>query len=427
MKEGAKRVVRVGLLGYGTIGSSVYRLLEKERPAILEATGVDLRVARILDIDTSTWGRDAPAELFTADFEDIASDPEIGIVVELIGGVEWAFTFIAESFRRGKDVVTANKQLIANRGAAIFDLAKESGRQIRFEASVAGAIPVIRVMREGMAAADLHTIFGIVNGTTNYILTAMYEGAGGYADTLARAQELGYAEADPTADVGGGDAAAKMAILASIAYRSRVAMSDVTFEGIENVSLEDVQYAKDFGFVVKLVGAARLVDGQVSVRVHPALVPRDHLLASINGSINAVYLQGHAIGEIMLTGPGAGGDPTATAVVGDIVTIVGTERAGFLQNCSCYKDLPFLPDELVESAFFIRMQVEDRAGVLAQISSVFGEYQVSIESMIQKGHGDEAELVFITYPSAEKSFFDAIEIIAGLSCVKSRPMTIRVL
>src|SRR5680860_1796417 len=427
MEEGEERKVRVGLLGFGTIGSSVYGLIEKERPAILEATGVDLRVSRILDIDTSKWGVDAPASLFTADFNDVVGDEEIDIVVELIGGIDRAFEFVSESLRRGKEVVTANKQLIANRGAALFDLAREEGRQLRFEASVGGATPVIRVMREGMIAAGLHSVYGIVNGTTNYILTAMYEGEGGYADTLARAQELGYAEADPSADVGGGDAAAKMAILASIAYRSRVTMADVTYEGIVDVTLEDVRYAKDFGFVIKLVGAARLIDGKISVRVHPALVPRDHLLASINGSINAVYLQGHAIGEIMLTGPGAGGDPTATAVVGDIVTIAGTEKAGFLQNCSCYKQLDFLPDALVESAFFIRMQVEDRAGVLAQISSVFGERQVSIESMIQKGKGDRAELVFITYPSLEKDFFSAIETIAGLSCVRSRPMTIRVL
>lgn len=427
MEEGDKRTVRVGLLGFGTIGSSVYGLIEKERAAILESTGVDLRVSRILDIDRSKWGVGAPEGLFTAEFAEVVTDPEIDIVVELVGGVDRSFEFVSESLRRGKEVVTANKQLIANKGAALFDLAREQGRQIRFEASVGGAIPVIRVMREGMIAADLHSVYGIVNGTTNYILTAMYEGAGGYADTLARAQELGYAEADPTADVGGGDAAAKMAILASIAYHSRVTMADVTYEGIVDVSLQDVQYAKDFGFVVKLIGVARLIDGKVSVRVYPALVPRDHLLASINGSINAVYLQGHAIGEIMLTGPGAGGDPTATAVVGDIMTIAGTDQAGFLQNCSCYKQLEFLPDDLVESAFFIRMQVEDRAGVLAQISSVFGENQVSIESMIQKGQGDRAELVFITYRSPEKAFFRAIEAIAGLSCVKSRPMTIRVL
>jgi homoserine dehydrogenase len=427
MNGAEKRIVNVGLLGFGTIGSSVYGLVEKEHRAILEATGVDLRITRIVDIDTTKWGVGAPRDLFTAEFADVVGDPDIQIIVELIGGVDRAFDFVSEALRRGKDVVTANKQLIANKGAPLFDLARETERQMRFEASVGGAIPVIRVMREGMIAADLHSVHGIVNGTTNYILTAMYEGAGGYEDTLAVAQRLGYAEADPTADVGGGDAAAKMAILASIAFRSRVTMADVAYEGIVDVSLEDVQYAKDFGFVIKLVGAARLIDGKISVRVHPTLVPRDHLLASINGSINAAYLQGHAIGEIMLTGPGAGGDPTATAVVADIMTIAGTERAGFLQNCSCYKQLEFLPSELVESAFFIRMQVEDRAGVLAQISSVFGEKQVSIESMIQKGHGDEAELVFITYASPERDFFRAIDEITGLDCVKDRPMTIRVL
>src|SRR5680860_229872 len=288
MKEGDKRQVRVGLLGFGTIGSSVYRLIEKERAAILESTGVDLRVARILDIDRGKWGVSAPAELFTAEFAEVVSDEDIDIVVELVGGVDRAFEFVTEAMRRGKEVVTANKQLIANKGGALFDLAREQGRQMRFEASVGGAIPVIRVMREGMIAADLHSVYGIVNGTTNYILTAMYEGAGGYADTLAKAQELGYAEADPSADVGGGDAAAKMALLASIAYRSRVTMADVSYEGIVDVTLEDVQYAKDFGFVIKLIGAARLMDGKISVRVHPALVPRDHLLASINGSINAV-------------------------------------------------------------------------------------------------------------------------------------------
>ncbi len=427
MSAQGARIVGVAILGFGTIGSSVYRMIEKERESILESTGVELQVIHILDNDPAKVGVGAPAHLFSADPHAVLSDPAVDVVVELIGGVETAFRFIETAFRNGKDVVTANKQLVANRGAALFDLAGDLGRQLRFEASVAGAVPVIRVMREGMFAAGLDAVYGIVNGTTNYILTAMYEGVGGYEDTLARAQALGYAEADPTADVGGGDAAAKMAILASIAYRSRVTMADVTYEGIQAVSLEDVQYAKNFGFVVKLVGAARLVDGRVSVRVHPALVPNGHLLASINGSINAVYLQGEAIGEIMLTGPGAGGDPTATAVVADIVTIAGTERAGFLQNCSCYRDLEFLPEKRAVSAFFIRMQVEDRAGVLAQISSIFGEHGVSIETMIQKGQRDEAELVLITYPSVEEPFFHAIDGIAGLDCVRSRPMTIRVL
>jgi homoserine dehydrogenase len=419
--------VRAGLLGFGTIGSSVYGLLEKEHDSIAEATGLDVRVARILEVDPAKVGVGAPAELFTSDFGDIVNDPDIDIVVEVIGGTEWAFTFVEEALRRGKNVVTANKQLLANRGAPLFDLAKALGRQIRFEASVGGAIPVIKVMRESMIAADVHTVYGIVNGTTNYILTTMYREEGDYADTLRRAQELGYAEADPTADVGGADAAAKMAILASIAYHSRVTMADVAFEGIDAVGLEDVRYAKEFGFVVKLIGAARLIDGKVNVRVYPALVPSGHLLASINGSYNAVYVKGNAIDEIMLTGPGAGGVPTATAVVSDIMSIAGTSSPGFLQDCSCYRTMSFYPDAEMVSAFFIRMHVEDRAGVLAQISSVFGQHDVSIESMLQKGHGDEAELVLITHPTVEGSFFAAVSEIDGLSCVRSSPMTIRVL
>ncbi len=419
--------VRVGLLGFGTIGSNVYRVIEQEHDAILDLTGIDLRVAHIVEKDFSRAGVDAPAELFTDDFKRVLDDPAVSIVVELIGGTDWAFTFVEAALRGGRDVVTANKQLLANRGAGLFELAAQLGRQIRFEASVGGAIPVIKVMREGMIAADLHTVYGIVNGTTNYILTALYRGEGDYAETLKKAQELGYAEADPTADVGGGDAAAKMAILASIAFRTRVTMADVTYEGIQDVTLDDVQYAKDFGFVVKLIGAARLVDGRVNVRVHPALVPEGHLLASINGSYNAVYLRGHTIDEIMLTGPGAGGPPTATAVVSDIMNIVGTDSAGFLQNCSCRRDLDRFPDGEMRSAFFTRFKVEDRAGVLAQIASIFGDHDVSIESMIQKGQGDEAELMVITHPTVERGFFAAIEKVAALSCVKSRPATIRVL
>ena len=421
------KTVTIALLGFGTIGSSVYAVIQKEHDAILDATGVDLQVAYIVEKDFSRAGIDAPADLFTSDFQRVLDDPSVSIVVELIGGTEWAFTFVEGALRSGRDVVTANKQLLANRGAALFDLADELGRQIRFEASVGGAIPIIKVMRESMIAADLHTVYGIVNGTTNYILTAMYRGEGDYADTLKKAQDLGYAEADPTADVGGADAAAKMAILASLAYRSRVTMADVAFEGIENVSIDDVHYAKQFGFVVKLIGAARLVDGRVNVRVHPALVPESHPLASINGSYNAVYLKGHTIDEIMLTGPGAGGPPTATAVVSDIVNIAGTDSVGFLQNCTCYKALDLCPDREMHSAFFIRFKVEDRAGVLAQIASIFGDHDVSIESMIQKGHGDEAELMLITHPTMERGFFAAMEQVAGLSCAKSRPMTIRVL
>ena len=329
-------------------------------------------------------------------------DPAIDIVVEVIGGTEAAFTFIDAAMRKGKDVVTANKQLLASKGEALFTLARDEQRHLRFEASVAGAIPIIKVMRESMIAAGLHTVYGIVNGTTNYILTRMYNEEGDYPEILAKAQELGYAEADPTADVGGADAAAKMAILASIAFHSRVTLADVAYSGIQNITLDDVRYAKEFGFVVKLIGAARLIDGKVSARVFPALLPKAHPLAAISGSNNAVFLRGSAIGEIMLMGPGAGGAPTSTAVVSDIVSIANTKDVGFLQSCSCYRSLEMFPSEEVESAFFIKMNVMDRAGVLAQIAAVFGGLGVSIASMIQKGRGDEAELVLITHPTKEE-------------------------
>jgi len=421
------RIVRIGLLGFGTIGSSVFKLIQKEHDQILEGTGVDLRVSKVLEIDKTKVPANAPAGLFTSDFAEIVDDPSIDIVVEVIGGTGAAFTFIDTAMRKGKNIVTANKQLIATRGEAIFTLAKEERRHLRFEASVAGAIPIIKVMRESMLAAGLHTLYGIVNGTTNYILTRMYREEGDYADILQDAQRLGYAEADPTADVGGADAAAKMAILASIAFHSRVTLNDVACTGIQNVTLADVRYAKDLGFVVKLIGAARLMGERVSVRVFPALLPQSHPLAAINGSNNAVFLQGDPIGEIMLMGPGAGGGPTATAVVSDIVSIANTKDIGFLQSCSCYRSLGFYPADEVESAFFIKVDVADQAGVLAQIARVFAEHGVSIASMIQKGRGDEAELVLITHPTKEKDFFAAIEQAKGLACCKSEPMTLRVL
>ncbi|NLG66613.1 MAG: homoserine dehydrogenase [Actinobacteria bacterium] len=419
--------VRMGLLGFGTVGSAFYRLVEKERATILEATGTDLEVRWIAELDRSKHGLDAPVDLFTTDAAAVVGDPEVDVVVELIGGVDTAFELLEKALHDGKNVVTANKQLLANRGGPLFDLARETGRQIRYEACVAGAVPVVKVMRESMTGAGLHTVYGIVNGTTNYILTAMQRGEGDYATTLAAAQRMGYAEADPTDDVSGADAAAKMAILASIAFHSRITMADVSYEGIEGIKPEDIAQAAELGFVVKLVGRARYVADRVNVRVGPVLVPCEHPLASVAGSDNAVLLEGSEIDRIMLSGPGAGGRQTATAVLADVVSIANSKSTGFLQQCSCYRSLGIFPNDEMESAFFIRVRVEDRAGVLAQLASVFGHQNVSIHSMIQKGHGDQADLILITHPTAERAFRASMREVEGLSCVRGRPRTLMVL
>ena len=419
--------VRMGLLGFGTVGSAFYRLVEKERATILEATGTDLEVRWIAELDRSKHGLDAPVDLFTTDAAAVVGDPEVDVVVELIGGVDTAFELLEKALHDGKNVVTANKQLLANRGGPLFDLARETGRQIRYEACVAGAVPVVKVMRESMTGAGLHTVYGIVNGTTNYILTAMQRGEGDYATTLAAAQRMGYAEADPTDDVSGADAAAKMAILASIAFHSRITMADVSYEGIDGIKPEDIAQAAELGFVVKLVGRARYVADRVNVRVGPVLVPCEHPLASVAGSDNAVLLEGSEIDRIMLSGPGAGGRQTATAVLADVVSIANSKSTGFLQQCSCYRSLGIFPNDEMESAFFIRVRVEDRAGVLAQLASVFGHQNVSIHSMIQKGHGDQADLILITHPTAERAFRASMREVEGLSCVRGRPRTLMVL
>lgn len=427
LREVPVRTVRLGQLGFGTVGSAFFRLVMKERQTIAEATGVWLEIKAIAELDRSKHGVGAPAELFTVDAISVVDDPEVDIVVELIGGTEAAFDLLERALRNGKDIVTANKQLLAHRGGPLFDLARETERQIRYEASVAGAVPIVKVMRESMAGAGLHTVYGIVNGTTNYILTAMHRGEGDYATILKQAQRLGYAEADPSADVGGADAAAKMAILASIAFHSRITMANVSYEGIEDISPDDIVQAGELGFVIKLVGCARLFGDRVNVRVGPVLVPKDHPLASISGSDNAVVLEGTEIDRIMLCGPGAGGRQTATAVLADVLSIANSKRTGFLQQCSCYRSLGILPDDEVESAFFFRVRVEDRAGVLAQLASVFGAHSVSIHSMIQKGHGDQAELILITHPTQESAFEESVKELQNLSCVRGKPRTLRVL
>lgn len=422
----ALKRISIGLLGYGTVGSNVYRLLEEQALDISEATGAAFKVKKVLVRDVSFPRSGAPQEIFTDNFDDILSDEDISIVVELIGGVEPAFSYIAGVLERGKAVVTANKQLLSQQGAHLFKLAQEKKTRIKFEASVAGAIPVIKVLRESMVAADLQGVFGIVNGTTNYILTEMSRTGAKYADALAQAQEWGYAEADPTDDINGKDAAAKMAILASLAFHTPVELGDVTCAGIENISALDIAYSRELGFFIKLLGVAKLYGDKINVRVYPALLAADHPLASVSGAYNAVFLQGTSIDEIMLSGPGAGGIETASAVVSDMVSIVTRPGTVPLENPVAYRNLDFFPDDDVVSAFYLRLEVMDEPGVLASIARVFGDHGVSVESVIQKGRGAHAELVMVFHPVKEASFRGALEEIGKLPVVKGTPRPIRV-
>jgi homoserine dehydrogenase len=423
--EGEVKDVGIGLLGYGTVGSGVGALLRRNAEDIRLATGRDVVLRRVLELPGFTHP-DLEPSLLTTSFEDILGDPGIDVVVELIGGTGPAFEFQQRALRAGKHVVTANKQLLAQHGAELFAAAEESDAHLRFEASAVGAVPVIKVLRESLVAAQVATIFGIVNGTTNYMLSAMSETGADYDEVLAEAQRLGYAEADPTEDVGGKDAAAKMAILSSIGFHSRTTLADVPYEGITKVSAVDIAHGAQLGYVCKLLGVGKLIDGRMNVRVYPAFIPRSHPLAGVSGAYNAVFLESDAFDRIMLFGPGAGSVPTASAVIGDIISVVNTVKGSFVRNCLCYKDLPFFPHEDMISSFYLRLSVSDRPGVLAKLAAVFGEQGVSIRSMVQEGRGDDAELVLVLHPVREEQFFAALDVMRGLNEVHGEPSVIRV-
>jgi homoserine dehydrogenase len=418
--------VGIGLLGYGTVGSGVGRLLVEQAEEIRLATGKRVELRRVLERDPER-ARLVPGGVpVDTDFAEVVGDPGVNIVVELIGGIEPARTFQLAAIKAKKSVVTANKQLLSQHGAELLQAAQDEGVYLRFEASSVGAVPVIKVLRESLAASEVTAIMGIVNGTTNYILSAMTDTGAEYGPTLKKAQELGFAEADPTEDVTGKDAAAKMAILSSIAFHSRVNLADVTYEGIEDVTDADVARGKTLGLVPKLLGVSRLIEGRVSARVYPCFIPRDHPLAGVSGAYNAVFLESDSFDRIMLLGPGAGGTPTASAVIGDIISIDNTAPGGFLQNCVCYKQLGFFPDDEVVSRFYLRLHVVDQPGVLAQLAKLFGDEGVSIQSMQQTGYGDTAQLVLVMHPVREASFFAALDRVRALPVVRSTPSVIRV-
>jgi homoserine dehydrogenase len=365
----------------------------------------------------------------TANWDDIINDPEIDIVVEVIGGIEPARTFILESLKAGKSVVTANKDLLAVHGQEIFQAAKDAGRDFFFEASVGGAIPIIGPLRQSLIASNIEEVMGIVNGTTNYILTRMSEEGGRFEDILQDAQALGYAEADPTADVDGIDAARKVAILSTLAFHSQVTLSDVYIEGIKEITPEDIYFANQMGFAVKLLGICRNLNGSIEARVHPALIPLKHPLAMVNDTFNAIFVKGDAVGDTMFYGRGAGRMPTASAIVGDIVEIARNMKHNSLGRlsslCDRTKTIKAIND--VETRFFLRMILQDMPGVLAQLTKVLGDHQVSLATVLQtNSEGGDAELVFVTHKVREGDLRAALTQIEALAVTRKILTVIRV-
>jgi homoserine dehydrogenase len=397
---------RIGLLGLGTVGGAFAALLDERSGAIESASGRRPEVVGILRTGEG-------------DFDQILADSEI--IVELIGGTDPARQYVLRALESGRHVVTANKQLLAQHGEELFAAARAAGVQLRFEAAVAGVVPVIRVIQESLAATEITKVFGIVNGTTNFILSEMTATGAGYADALARAQELGYAEADPTDDVGGADAAAKMAILARLAFHTPVGLADVSYEGITEIQPDDIAYAKDLGLSLKLLGVAERVEGGISVRVFPCFLYSGHPLAPISGPFNAVMVEAPAITEITMSGPGAGGTETATAVLGDVLSIL----AGEAPVHEVRDSLTIVRD--MSSSFYLHLEVADEPGVLARIADVLGRNGISVRSVVQRGHGDDARLVMVMHECLEARFYAAIEEIATLEFLRAAPRAIRVI
>jgi len=425
--------VRVGLLGCGHVGAALVVLMAERRTEVSRRRGLDLEVTRIAVRNTAV-DREVPVAdgVFTTDAAAVVCDPDVDVVVEVMGGIEPARELVSTALSAGKPVVTANKELLANHGAELYALAAANGVDLLFEAAVAGAIPIIRPLRESLAGEPVQRVMGIVNGTTNFILTRMADDGASYADALAEAQSLGYAERDPTADVEGYDAGAKVAIMASIAFGARVVAGDVYHEGISGISVADIEFAANLKHCIKLLAVAEQTvadDGedQIGVRVHPTLVPLDHPLASVNGSFNAVFLEGGAAGDLMLYGRGAGGRPTASAVLGDLIDAATNLRQGTASGIGALERARIAPIDDVVSAYYLNIEVEDRPGVLAAVAAVFGSHEVSIRSMEQEGMGGEARLVFITHGARERDLRATLADLRSLDAVRAVGSVLRVI
>jgi homoserine dehydrogenase len=420
--------VRLGILGCGNVGAALVSVLETNADLIRQRSGISIEVARVA-VHNLAKERDvalAPGVL-TNDAEAVVSDPNVDVVVEVIGGVEPARSLILSALKAAKPVVTANKELLANFGEELFEAAETAGVDLLFEASVAGGIPLLRPLRESLAGERITRVMGIVNGTTNYVLTRMTEEGSTFAEAVAEAQDLGYAERDPTADVEGFDAAAKAAIIASIAFGARIVGGDVYREGITQITADDIAAANELGYVVKLLAVADEHDGAVGARVHPAMVPLDHPLASVRGSYNAVFIEGETVGQLMLLGRGAGGGPTASAVLGDLIDAAKNLRAGSRgATIGTLVRKRIRPIDETASQFYVSLDAADQPGVLATIAGVFGKHDVSIQSMQQKGHGEEARLIFVTHLAREAALSATIHEVRELGVVRRVGSVLRV-
>ncbi len=416
-------MVRVGVLGCGNVGAALVRLVAERAGAIEARTGLRLEIAAVA-VRNLSRERDVqlPEGVLTRDSAAVVVDPDIDVVVEVIGGIEPARELILGALAAGKPVVSANKELLANVGAEVFAAAAAANRDLLFEAAVAGGIPIIRVLRESLRGEPIRRIMGIVNGTTNYILTKMSEEGADYAVALAEAQRLGYAERDPTADVEGFDAAAKAAIMAAIAFGSRVVAGDVYHEGISGITPDDIAVARRLGYVVKLLAICERVedanDFSVAVRVHPTMVPNHHPLATVRDSYNAVFVEGGAVGNLMFYGRGAGGRPTASAVLGDLIDAAVNLRQGTHGPMGTFARARVRPIDETTAEYYLPLEVVDRPGVLHAVTGAFAKHDVSIRSMEQEGHADDAQLVFITHEAREADVQATLRDLRDLEVVK---------
>ncbi len=426
-----QKKIRVGLLGMGTVGTGVVSLLQQNGDLVEKRSGCSVSVEKILVRDVSRRrGIELPAETFTSDPSDILENPEIDLVVELLGGMEPARSYLEKALRAGKGVVTANKDVIATHGKELLDIARENNCNIWFEGSVGGGIPLLRPLKNCLAANRIEKLVGVVNGTTNFILTRMDQEGSSFEEALREAQDLGFAEADPSSDVDGWDAAYKIIILGGLAFGTFVPLEQVYVQGINGISFRDLQYARELGYTIKLVAVGDTVDGQVSLRVQPTLLPLDHPLAAVYHEYNALFLEGDAVGEVMFYGKGAGASPTASAVMGDVIEAARSKLHSIDSSTLGVQlsDRAVLPMGDMVSNFYLRLQAYDRPGVFAALASTFGENQVSLDMIIQKRSEEgKAEIVLITHSVKESYFWEALEKVSNLPAIDEVHSVFRVI